>query len=445
MYVPVNPTTSDAPTLQQLGLSAEAAQALVEGCLAAADTPEGQGAATFVSIDHAGSLARAKEIDSLRAAGEDIPFTAGIPFALKDLFDVAGEVTRAGSRTREDASPADVHAEVIDQLDDAGMVPIGRATMVEFAFGGIGTNPNFGTPLSVYDRAHGRVPGGSSSGSAVAVADGMAAVALGTDTGGSCRIPAAYNGLVGFKPTSARVSTEGVFPLSSSLDSVGPIGRTVGCCAMIDRLISWEEALDPVTPVAPARPRRTRLGVLQNIVLEGMDKTVADAYEVALSRLSQAGFTLVDADIDAIGKIPAHYANGGIVGAEAFALHRAQLATQRDQFDPRVASRIELGADTDLPTYLDTLRARAAIKEAATAAVVEREIDALVLPTVAIVPPLLSEVAADDDYRRLNMLSLRNTLLANFLDWPAISQPMTPHGSAPAGLMLFGQYGDDET
>ena len=222
-------------------------QKLAEQALARIADPAGQGAACFIRIDPDSILAAAKYQDRLRKAGRAPSTFAGIPIAVKDLFDLAGEVTTAGSIVLANNEPAKADAPAIAALKSAGFVVIGRANMTEFAYSGVGLNAHYGTPLSAYDRKTGRIPGGSSSGSAVAVADGMAVLGIGSDTGGSCRIPAAYNGIVGFKPSVGRVSTSGAFPLSSSFDTVGPMGASVQCCATADSIMSgeWDGKLVP--------------------------------------------------------------------------------------------------------------------------------------------------------------------------------------------------------
>src|SRR6202158_3755673 len=224
------------------------ARKLVDECLARIADTSGEGARAFVHVDAEAAIEAAEAMDRLREVkAAPSPF-AGIPVSIKDLFDIRGQVTRAGSRALDDSAPAAADATVVARLRGAGFVVIGRTNMTEFAYSGIGINPHYGTPKSVWRRDVGHVPGGSSSGAAVSVADRMAHGALGTDTGGSCRIPAAYNGIVGFKPTQRRVPLGGGVPLSSTLDSFGPLARTVACCAVLDAVLAGEE-------IVPLRPR----------------------------------------------------------------------------------------------------------------------------------------------------------------------------------------------
>ncbi len=231
--------------------------ALTEAAIARAEDPDGEGARVFIA--HAGGRAHAEAeaSDRLRAAGLVPSPIAGLPLSVKDLFDVAGEVTTAGSRTLSNAAAAERDSAVVARLRRAGAVIIGRTNMTEFAYSGIGINPHFGTPSNPWDRATGRIPGGSSSGAAISVTDGMAAAAIGTDTGGSVRIPAAMTGLTGFKPTTGRVPLDGVFPLSRTLDSAGPLAPSVACCAMLDAIMA---GLPPEPPPAMALLNREKTG-----------------------------------------------------------------------------------------------------------------------------------------------------------------------------------------
>src|ERR1700678_2665969 len=213
-------------------------RSLLEACLERIDDGGGEGKLTFLQVDRDGARAQADAVDLRRAGGAALPATAGIAISIKDLFDIAGQVTRAGSTVLSERAPASVDALSVARLRRAGFVLVGRTNMTEFAFSGLGLNPHYGTPRNPWQRFQGHVPGGSSSGAAVSVADGMAHAALGTDTGGSCRIPAAFTGLVGYKPTARRVPRQGMIPLSSSLDSVGPIARSVSCCAQLDALLA---------------------------------------------------------------------------------------------------------------------------------------------------------------------------------------------------------------
>jgi len=411
------------------------ARALIDESLARILDPQGEGARAFISVSSDAARAQADEVDRRRAAGQSLPVFAGIPLAIKDLFDVAGEVTRAGSRVLANQPPAARDAPVIARLRAAGFIFIGRSNMTEFAYSGLGLNPHYGTPLSTFDRATRRIPGGSTSGGGVAVADEMAAASLGTDTGGSCRIPAAFNGIVGFKPTASRVSRDGVFPLSQTLDSVGPLAQSTECCATLDAILRGVEP----RPLPEMPLNRVRLLLPTTLVLDEMDETVGRAFERAIEALSRAGVTIARQPLDELQRIPQINAGGGLAAAEAYALHRKLLEQHGNEYDPRVAMRILKGRDVNA----DEVRAaRAAVIESTNRST--REFDALVMPTVPIIAPPLAAFEKDADYIRLNALVLRNPSLANFLDRCSISLPIHRAGEPPVGLMLFGHHNEDE-
>src|SRR6516165_11766389 len=281
---------------------------LIEEALARINDKAGEGARTFLKVHAEQALAAADFYDRLRAGGAVPSRFAGIPVSLKDLFDIAGDVTTAGSRVLRAAPPAPRDAPAVARLRAAGFIPIGRTNMTEFAFSGIGINPHYGTPSSPYDRGSRRIPGGSSSGAAVSVSDAMALGAIGTDTGGSCRIPAAFCGVVGFKPTAWRVPTQGVFPLSPSLDSVGPIAASVECCAMLDAVLAGE----PPADLTPFPLEGLRLGLPQTVVLDDLDPAVAQAFERALNGLRDKGGHIVDIALRELGELRAINAKGGL-------------------------------------------------------------------------------------------------------------------------------------
>ena len=412
---------------------ATTSRALVEDSLARITDPAGEGARAFIKVHTDAARAIADAMDTLRRAGRAPSRYAGIPVGLKDLFDITGEATPAGSRALAGAPPATANAPVVQRMLAAGFVPVGRTNMTEFAFSGLGINPHYGTPLSPWDRGSARIPGGSSSGTAVAVADGMVAAGLGTDTGGSCRIPAAFCGVVGYKPTARRVPIDGVLPLAPSLDSVGPLAPSVACCAVIDAILAG----DAPTPTVPATLAGLRLAVPENFGLDGMDSTVSAAFERALGVLSKAGARITRARFATFDAIPAVNAKGGFATAEAYAWHRTLLAEKGALYDPRVRARIERGEMQSATDYLELLAARRKlIGEFDTAT---RPFDALLLPTTPIVAPRIAELDDEHDYHRLNQLILRNPAVGNFLDRCAISLPCHRPGDPPVGLMLMGE------
>ncbi len=410
------------------------ARALVERSLTRIEDQAGEGSRAFVKLHAEAARASADACDRLRAAGRAPSAFAGIPIALKDLFDIAGEPTPAGSRVLREAEPAAAHAGIVTRLLAAGFIPLGRANMTEFAYSGLGLNPHYGTPRSPWQREIGRVPGGSSSGSAVAVADGMVAAAIGTDTGGSCRIPAAFCGITGYKPTARRIPRDGVLPLSQTLDSVGPLAPSVACCAILDAVMAGAVTAEAPPPLPVSG---LRLAIPEGHALEGLDPAIAAAFERACTILRNAGARIEARVFAPLEEIPAANRLGGFSAPEAYAWHRRLLAEGAALYDPRVAARIARGAEPRAADYVDLLAARARIiaaMDAQTAA-----FDALILPTVPIVAPRIADLADEAAYQRINLQTLRNTSLVNFLDRCAISLPCHRPGEAPAGLMLVGE------
>jgi aspartyl-tRNA(Asn)/glutamyl-tRNA(Gln) amidotransferase subunit A len=423
--------------VEDLATGAVTARALVEENLGRIADPAGEGARAFISVSAETARAAADAHDALRRAGRAPSRFAGIPFAVKDLYDVAGERSMAGSVALADTAPAKAHAPTIARMLAAGFIPIGRTNMTEFAYSGIGANPHYGTPLSPWDRASARIPGGSSSGSAVAVADGMAVVALGSDTGGSCRIPAALCGIVGYKPTASRVPLDGVVPLSGSLDSLGPLGASVSCCAIVDAILAGEE---PVLPT-PRPLAGLRLAIPLEIMRDGMDATVAATFERTVALLRAQGALIAEVSFQPLLDIVAALRRGGFPGPESYDWHRDLLAAKGDLYDPRVRSRIEFGASMTAADYVALTTARRRIVAAMNA--LTAPFDALVMPTVPIIAPRIVELAEDAEYFRLNALLLRNPSIGNFLDRCSISLPCQQPGGAPVGLMLMGETGGD--
>jgi aspartyl-tRNA(Asn)/glutamyl-tRNA(Gln) amidotransferase subunit A len=414
-------------------------RALVEACLAQIENPMGEGARTFVQVYAEQARAGADAMDTLRRTNRAPGRFAGIPISLKDLFDVAGEPTPAASIVLADAPPASSHAPVVQRLLSAGLIPVGRTNMTEFAFSGVGINPHYDTPRSPFDRTTGRVPGGSSSGAAVSVSDGMALAGIGTDTGGSCRIPAAFCGIVGFKPTARRVPLAGVLPLSPSLDSVGPLAADVAGCAAIDAIMAGRDC-----EKLAARPAAgLRLLMPTNLVLDGMDPATEHAIDRAVQRLDRAGAVIHHAKLRAFDLIRQANAQGGFAVVESYAWHRTLLASDGARYDPRVAGRILPGADMLAADYVALIAARAR-----TIAAFEAELapyDALIMPTVPIAPPPITAFDDDAEYWRLNYLILRNSAQINFLDGCAISLPCHTAGARPAGITLAAPAMADRT
>ncbi len=426
-----------AALLDALSAGAATAESVLREALARIDAPDGQGRVAFISVDAEGARRDARAADAVRRAGRSPRALDGVPVSIKDLFDIAGEVTTAGSRVLADAPPASADAPAVARLRAAGAVLVGRTNMTEFAFSGLGLNPHYGTPLCGWDRAQARIAGGSSSGAAASVAEGMAYAALGTDTGGSLRIPAAFCGLVAFKPTASRVPRAGAYPLSPSIDAVGPIARSVDCCARMDGVLADEP------PVAVAMPvRGVRLAVPVGVMTADLDAEVAAGFDRALARLSAAGALITPVRSAAIEAAARSGVQGIVACAEAWALHRRLLAARGDEYDPRVARRVRAGSDIAAVDYAEAVRHRSALgagwaEEAA-------RFDAYVAPTVACVPPRLAplEQSALEDYAA-DLRVLRNTSIVNALDGCALSLPCHAPGEAPVGLMPFAPAGRD--
>jgi aspartyl-tRNA(Asn)/glutamyl-tRNA(Gln) amidotransferase subunit A len=429
------------PTLDELALllaeGKESSRELVEQSLARIADPQGEGSRTFISVDAEGARREADHQDRLRDRGRQPSPYAGIPYSVKDLFDLAGEVTKAGSKVLQGEPAATSDAEAIARLKAKGFVVLGRTNMTEFAYSGVGLNPHYGTPRNAYDRETGRVPGGSSSGAAISVADGMCALGIGTDTGGSSRIPAAYNGIVGFKPTARRISRAGVFPLADSLDSIGPLAASVQCCATADAIMAGD--WDGKVGTGPSR--RMRIGIMRNYVLEGLDEDVAGDFVRSVATLKDKGVVVENISFPALNDLPTLQQRGWIVGIEAFHVHRDRLSERGEAYDPRVSGRLKLAGAGLAVDYLDVRKRRHdMVKEFA--ALIEGY-DAVLWPTVPNVAPAISALAKDEDYARLNGLSLRNASIVNFLDGCAASIPMNGRGQAPTGLMVVGAGGSD--
>jgi aspartyl-tRNA(Asn)/glutamyl-tRNA(Gln) amidotransferase subunit A len=402
---------------------------LTEEALARIADPAGEGKRAFIKVYADDALAQADFSDRLRKSGVRRSLVDGLPVSIKDLFDVAGDVTRAGSKILRIEAKEDAAA--VARLRAAGAVFVGRTNMVEFAFGVTGLNPHYGTPKNPWDRKTGRVPGGSSSGAAVAQADGMCVMALGSDTRGSVRVPAALCGVTGFKPTVRRVPREGAFPLSYTLDSIGPLANSVACCAAYDAVLAGE----PIAPLPELSPA-LRLLVPNTEVRNDLDREVAEAFASTVEKLGRAGARITEKPVPAFDRQAEYFKGGGYAGAEAYTIHSSR-ADRLSEFDPRVAKRLLLGKDLSAADYVQFGLLRAQYQRE-----VEAELaayDAFLLPTTPCIAPPIAEVdASDEAFFRWNTRILRTVGLVNFLDGCAVSLPCQPKGAAPVGLMVCG-------
>jgi aspartyl-tRNA(Asn)/glutamyl-tRNA(Gln) amidotransferase subunit A len=408
----------------------------LEAALARIDNPQGEGTRACLTVYRDAAQAAAQAADARARAGVSLGPLDGVVVTIKDLFDVAGEVTRAGSKVLADeGQPAACDAPIVRRLRAAGAVIVAKTNMTEFAFSAIGANPHFGTPGNPADRA--RVPGGSSSGAAVAVADRMCAIAIGSDTGGSVRIPASLCGITGFKPSRQRVPTEGAFPLSYTLDSIGPLATSVADCAAADAVMAGEAPW----PLDPAPLAGLRLGIAQGLPVEALDDTVGNRFAFALARLEKAGCRLSDERLPELDRMVALQTCAGIGVAEAYSIHQERLARRGGDVDPIVRARIARGSNISSADYIQVMHERADLIHAFDARLAD--LDALVMPTTAIVAPRLDDVREPEAFMARNAALLRNTAIGNFFDLCGVSIPIPRDGGLPCGLMLLGRNGHD--
>jgi aspartyl-tRNA(Asn)/glutamyl-tRNA(Gln) amidotransferase subunit A len=409
----------------------------LEAALARINEPKGEGSRAFRKVYAEEARASADAADARAKYGHPLGPLDGRIVSIKDLFDVAGEPTTGGSKIYESAPPAKCDSPVIQRLRAAGAVIIGKTNMTEFAFSGIGMNPHYGTPGNPADRT--RAPGGSSSGAAVALGDGMCEISIGSDTGGSVRVPASFCGLTGFKPSQYRVPREGAMALSFTLDSVGPLTKSIADAAATDAVLAGE------TPAA--LPRRDiaglRLAIPRGRLLSGLDEAVERCFDRAISLLMKAGAQIVDIDIEPLlDRLDQIHAIGSISAIEAAYVHRDALATRASGIDRRVLRRIQAGSNVSGADYVRMLE----LRRAAVAKATEQFAfyDAVVLPTVPVLAPVIDELARDDElFARVNLHVLRNTTVFNLLDCCGLSLPIPDAGSLPVGFMMMGARGSD--
>ncbi|MGV2168696.1 amidase [Agrobacterium sp. 16-172Ci] len=415
-------------------------RALVEETLDAIGGEDDQ--AIFVELTAARAMSEAEAAAKRLGDGRSCGVLDGIPVAWKDLFDLEGMATTAGSTVLANDKPASRDADVVTALKQAGMICIGRTNMSEFAFSGLGINPHYGTPRNPASTDGHRLPGGSSSGAGVAVAAGLVPVAIGTDTGGSVRIPAAFNGVVGYKASRGRYSMRGVYPLAKSLDSLGPLTHTVQDAVWVDAAMRGKATAD----LTRAPLSGLSLVVPETVFFDGIEDGVAAAFEQAVERLVRAGasvrrqaFPIFSELFDLIRE------KGALVTAEAFALHKTRLeGADAARMDPRVVARAGLGANISLPDYIAIIDARERVTAAFSGMIGRQEL--LVSPTLphvaAKVAPLLE---SDDAFFAMNAKTLRNTQIGNFFDLCGVSIPCgTGDAGMPVGLLLSGLHGTDD-
>ena len=385
--------------------------------------------ATFTRLYAESAIASAMTADEKRKTGQQPGALEGLPISIKDLFDVAGEITMAGSTVRSTAAPALNDATVVTRLRHAGAAILGKTNMTEFAFSGVGINPHYGTPVNPADSKVARIPGGSSSGAAVSVAAGLCVAGIGSDTGGSIRIPAALCGLVGFKPTMRRVPVSGTFPLAPSLDTICAMAHSLADCHLIDSIIA-----DHALTLENLTLKGLRFAVPKTLVMENMDAHVAESFATALSKLSAAGAVIVDVPMSLLAEATTINLFAPI---EAYAHHQAMLKNHGDAYDQRVAQRMRLGEKFQADEISALHQARQNwIKK------MEQELsgfDAVLMPTVPLTAPEIAPLLESDEvFFNTNRLLLRNPSIINLLDGCAVSLPCHEQGSLPVGLMVAG-------
>jgi aspartyl-tRNA(Asn)/glutamyl-tRNA(Gln) amidotransferase subunit A len=423
---------------------------LTEHYLARIDALDGTlHAFRLVLRERAVAQARAAEL-ALRA-GEDVGPLHGIPYAAKDLFDVKGLPTTAGSNVLHDNIAA-ADATVIRRLSQAGMILLGKTHTVQFAYGGVGINHHQGTPHNPWQRVL-HAPGGSSSGSGVAVAAGLAPMALGTDTGGSVRIPASLCGTVGLKTTVGQISRAGVFPLSWTLDSVGPLTRTVEDAALVFQCLQGADPHDPATREAQTRDvltgltdgvRGLRLAFAETVFWDQADAEVVQAVRASGEVFARLGAQVSSLSFPEAAEVQTLNPRGLVVSAEAYTIHQERIEASPHAYDPIITPRIMQGKHVSATDYLNMTRAWSALRARVQHTL--RDVDALLVPTTMIPAcPVETIDASTDTYTTYNLQYLRNTVIGNVLNFCALSVPcgFTRQG-LPIGLMIYGKPGQEE-
>ena len=401
----------------------------------------GQTSPVFLTVTAERARAEARSAQARLEAGRPASALDGVPIAWKDLFDLEGERTTAASEIYRDAVPANVDAPVAALAAAAGMVCLGKVNLTEFAYSGLGLNPHYGTPVNPHDAQTPRAPGGSSSGSAVAVASGLAPCAIGSDTGGSVRIPAAFNGLVGYKSSEGRIDKRGVFALSPTLDTVGPLARTVEDCVLLDMILRG------AVTTGARRQSSTDLVVFvpDGIVMSDLEPAVAENFEASVRRLEKAGARIVAgslAPLEEAARLGVEI--GAITAPEAYVEHRDLVdGTEADRIDRRVLARIRNGGRMTAAGLIAIQRARVAgMVQLAT--LLDGAL--LAMPTTVHVAPAIAPLEADDDlFNRINLKTLRNTAIGNFLNLPGLAIPNgTDAAGMPTSFLLSATGNDDD-
>jgi aspartyl-tRNA(Asn)/glutamyl-tRNA(Gln) amidotransferase subunit A len=390
----------------------------------------------FVKLYSEKARSEADAADKRMAQAARLGPLDGRIISIKDLFDVAGEPTLAGSIIRQTAAPATIDAVVVERLRAAGAIIIGKTIMTEFAFTAVGVNPHYPVAGNAVDPR--RIAGGSSTGAGISVAEGTSEISIGSDTGGSVRIPAALNGVAGFKPTAKRIPLQGAFPLSPSLDSIGPLARSVSDCAVADAIMAGEAIGLP----EPVSLNGLRIGVPRGQLLDSLEKPVADAFDEILKACEKAGALIVECSIDDLIDAMADATSvGSVAGIEGSRIHAPWLHDETLDVDQRVRRPLLRRLSVSESDYISVMQKRQALVREMDGRI--GNFDLFALPTVPIVAPLIASVMDDEDfYKETESQLLRNTQIANQFDLTAMSLPM-PGMPLPGGLMLVAQHGAD--
>ena len=435
-----------AEVRRALDAGSVSSQELTQAALERMADAEGEGPRAITRAYPASAMAAAKAADLLHAVGvAAVSPLAGVPVSIKDLFDVAGETTTSGTPVLANRPAAVTDAIIVRRLRRAGAVIAAKTNQSPFAFHALGINSHFGTPRCPWERSRdpggGRIPGGSSSGAAVSVADRMVVAAVGTDTGGSVRIPAAFCGITGFKPTARRVPMAGCLPLSPCLDSIGPLAPSVACCIAMDAVLAGRD-LDQPLPVA-VDPATFSLVVATNTLLDDLDEAVATAFDRALSRLSVAGIRIRHRRLDGLDRITEIAQLGGMVPVEIWQNFGPLIRANEERMDPLVLARAARGEGVSAIDWLSMIELRRCLIEETWRAVGPGTF--IVCPTTPLLAPLIATALAPLPERAaLNARILRNTMIGNYLDATSISIPCQQPGDGPVGLMLTAVGGTDD-
>lgn len=395
----------------------------------------------FLEVTPERALSEAKASEARYKAGRPLSPLDGVPVGWKDLFHVAGARTTAGSILLKDSAPRTADMTCVANAVAAGTVTMGKLNMTEFAYSGLGLNPHFGTAFNPNDRRTPRSPGGSSSGSGAAVAARLVPIAIGSDTGGSVRVPSSYNGTVGFKTSTGRIDKTGIVPLAATYDTIGPLARSVEDCILAD--MAMRGAL--TSPVRRAEPPTLKLVVPTNVVLDDAEPAVEEQFEQTLRRLEAKGVKIVrkrSALLDEVVKLGNEH--GTLISAESYTeYHEIADGADGRRIDRRVLARMLMGKAMSAHDVLSIQRARAKLIPQVAA---ELDGGLLAMPTTPITAPAIGPLEADDDhFHAINRLTLRNPAATNVLDMCGVAMPNGRDGNGlPTSFLVSAPWGEDE-